>query len=105
MLYSGRPLYVNDLAVRSDAFIAAWLPGTEGNGLADMLVMPADGKPTRFTGRLPFPWPGQPCQFSTAAKDGVWMPIGGGLSGDEKDAAISSFSPADVPDPAGGCLN
>ena len=102
MLYSGRPLYVNDLAARSDAFIAAWLPGTEGNGLADMLVMPASGKPNRFTGRLPFPWPGQPCQFSTAAKEGVWMPIGGGLSGDEKAAATS---PADMPDPAGGCLN
>jgi len=102
MLYSGRPLYVNDLAARSDAFIAAWLPGTAGDGLADMLVMPADGQPNRFTGRLPFPWPAQPCQFSTAAKDGVWMPIGGGLSGDEKDAATS---PADAPDPAGGCLN
>ncbi|PTT82494.1 beta-glucosidase, partial [Pelomonas sp. HMWF004] len=32
LLYSGRPLYVNDLANRSDAFIAAWLPGTEGAG-------------------------------------------------------------------------
>jgi len=101
LLFSGRPLYVNDLAARSDAFIAAWLPGTEGAGLADMLIMPASGKPNRFTGRLSFPWPATPCQFATNGKD-AWWPVGAGLAGDEKDAWPS---PADVADPAGGCLN
>lgn len=83
LLYSGRPLYVNDLANKSDAFIAAWQPGTEGAGLADLLVAPADGKPwPGFTGRLSFPWPAGPCQFSShEAKP--WWPVGGGLSGSE----------------------
>lgn len=87
LLYSGRPLYVNDLANRSDAFIAAWLPGTEGAGLADLLVAPAAGEPAwpGFTGRLPFPWPAGPCQFSTREAN-PWWPIGGGLSGKEAKA-------------------
>ena len=83
LLYSGRPLYVNDLANRSDAFIAAWQPGTEGAGLVDLLVAPPDGKAwPGFTGRLPFPWPAGPCQFSSHEAR-PWWPVGGGLSGKE----------------------
>lgn len=55
---SGRPLFTGPLLNQADAFVAAWLPGTQGNGVADVLVAGADGKPRRdFTGRLPFPWP------------------------------------------------
>jgi beta-glucosidase len=62
LLYSGRPVAANDLINRSDAFIAAWLPGTEGMGLADMLLARASGKPSfDFTGRLPFDWPAADC--------------------------------------------
>jgi beta-glucosidase len=95
LLYSGRPLYVNDLANKSDAFIAAWQPGTEGAGLTDVLVAPSDGKPwAGFTGRLSFPWPAGPCQFSShEAKP--WWPVGGGLSG--KEAAAKT---ARLPEPA-----
>ncbi|MBW8845862.1 MAG: glycoside hydrolase family 3 protein [Burkholderiales bacterium] len=96
LLYSGRPLYVNDLANRSDAFIAAWQPGSEGTGLADVLVAPADSKPwPGFTGRLSFPWPAGPCQFSShEAKP--WWPVGGGLSGRETTVATSRLpEPAD----------
>lgn len=86
LLYSGRPLYVNDLANRSDAFIAAWQPGTEGAGLTDVLVAPADGRAwPGFTGRLSFPWPAGPCQFSTHEAQ-PWWPVGGGLSGRETKA-------------------
>lgn len=95
LLYSGRPLYVNDLANRSDAFIAAWLPGSEGAGLADVLVAPADGAPwPGFTGRLPFPWPAGPCQFSSREAS-PWWPLGGGLSGKE-----SRVNTARLPEPA-----
>ncbi|HEY1130419.1 MAG TPA: glycoside hydrolase family 3 protein [Roseateles sp.] len=96
LLYSGRPLYVNDLANRSDAFIAAWQPGTEGAGLADVLVAPADGKPwTGFTGRLSFPWPAGPCQFG-AHTASPWWPVGGGLSGKEARADVKPLpEPAD----------
>jgi len=55
---SGRPLFTGSLINAADAFVAAWLPGTQGNGVADVLVARRDGKPARdFTGRLPFAWP------------------------------------------------
>jgi hypothetical protein len=43
VLVSGRPLWVNDLMNLSDSFIAAWLPGTEGKGVSDLLVRQANG--------------------------------------------------------------
>jgi beta-glucosidase len=62
LLYSGRPVAANDLISRSDAFVAAWLPGTEGMGLADMLLARPDGRPAfNFTGRLSFDWPAGDC--------------------------------------------
>ena len=55
---SGRPMFAGKLINQSDAFVAAWLPGTQGNGVADVLVAGANGKsPRDFTGRLPFAWP------------------------------------------------
>lgn len=55
---SGRPLWTNPEINASDAFVAAWLPGTEGAGVADVLVAGADGRPRfDFTGRLSFSWP------------------------------------------------
>lgn len=55
---SGRPLFTGPLMNQADAFVAAWLPGTQGKGLADVLVARRNGKPLRdFTGRLPFAWP------------------------------------------------
>jgi beta-glucosidase len=67
VLVSGRPLYVNDLINRSDAFVAAWLPGTEGKGIADVLFADAQGLARYdFRGTLPFAWPRSPCQDSFA---------------------------------------
>jgi beta-glucosidase len=78
LLYSGRPVGANDLINRSDAFIAAWLPGTEGLGLADMLVARADGRAAfDFTGRLSFDWPAGDC---LAKKGGVQFHRGYGLT-------------------------
>lgn len=55
---SGRPLWVNPELNASDAFVAAWLPGTEGAGVADVLVGDAAGKPKMdFSGKLSFSWP------------------------------------------------
>ena len=55
---SGRPLWVNPEINASDAFVAAWLPGSEGGGVADVLVAGKDGKSRRdFTGKLSFSWP------------------------------------------------
>jgi beta-glucosidase len=58
---------VNDLINRSDAFVAAWLPGTEGKGIADVLFADAHGDAKYdFRGTLPFAWPRSPCQDSIA---------------------------------------
>ncbi len=73
LLFSGRPVAVNDLINRSDVFIAAWLPGTEGLGLADMLL----GRGYDFTGRLPFDWPAGDC---LPQKGGFQFRRGYGLS-------------------------
>jgi beta-glucosidase len=52
VLYSGRPLIINAALPLCDAVVAAWLPGAEGVGLADVLCGHVP-----FTGRLPQPWP------------------------------------------------
>ena len=58
VLLSGRPLWVNREIAEADGFVAAWLPGSEGEGLADVLIGDAQGRPLRdFTGHLPFHWP------------------------------------------------
>jgi beta-glucosidase len=55
---AGRPLWVNPELNQSNAFVVAWLPGTEGGGIADVLMADAAGKPrVDFTGKLPYPWP------------------------------------------------
>lgn len=55
---SGRPMWVNREINLANAFVAAWLPGSEGGGIADLLVANADGTPRyEFTGKLPFDWP------------------------------------------------
>jgi beta-glucosidase len=52
VLFSGRPMIVGDALDQSDALLAAWLPGTEGAGVADVLF--GDYKPS---GKLSFAWP------------------------------------------------
>ena len=55
---SGRPMFTNPEINAADAFVAAWLPGSQGNGVADVLVAGKDGRTARgFTGKLPFAWP------------------------------------------------
>jgi beta-glucosidase len=66
---SGRPLWVNPELNASDAFVAAWLPGSEGEGVADVLFRAADGTvPFDFSGRLSFSWPAtaMPVNFGPA---------------------------------------
>ncbi|MCD9095464.1 exo 1,3/1,4-beta-D-glucan glucohydrolase [Luteimonas fraxinea] len=61
---SGRPLWVNREINASNAFVAAWLPGSEGAGVADVLLQGADGKPQHdFKGKLSFSWPRRGNQY------------------------------------------
>ena len=58
VLLSGRPLWLNREFELADAFVAAWLPGSEGAGVADVLVGTSKARPRYdFAGRLGFPWP------------------------------------------------
>ena len=52
LLYTGRPLLINPIMPLCDALVAAWLPGTEGAGVVDLLFGVAP-----FTGTLPYTWP------------------------------------------------
>jgi beta-glucosidase len=69
---SGRPLWVNRELNLSDAFVAAWLPGSEGAGIADLLFKPTHGSAGRdFTGRLGFSWPASAMPVVFSASGGV----------------------------------
>jgi beta-glucosidase len=99
---SGRPLWVNDLLNLSDTFIAAWLPGTEGKGVADLLVAGKGAKPYEFTGRLSYSWPKSVCQTPLNVGDRGYAPLfayGYGLRRGER----SHLGRLDAAYPAGGC--
>ncbi len=80
---SGRALYANDLINLSSSFVAAWLPGTEGKGITDVLVAGEGGKPAHdFRGRLTFPWPAGACPNADSTPQ---FPLDSGLRyGDTK---------------------
>ncbi|MCJ2376285.1 exo 1,3/1,4-beta-D-glucan glucohydrolase [Vibrio sp. ZSDZ34] len=62
IFFSGRPLYLNEEIAKSSAFVAAWLPGSEGEGIIDVLVGDEDGKPRYdFQGKLSYSWPNKKC--------------------------------------------
>ncbi|MCX7655942.1 MAG: glycoside hydrolase family 3 C-terminal domain-containing protein, partial [Treponemataceae bacterium] len=79
VLISGRPLLLDEVALSCDAILAAWLPGTEGTGVVDVLL----GKIPR-TGRLPCAWPRSVEQlpldnFMQEGKEKPLFPLGWGL--------------------------
>ncbi|NVD43425.1 glycoside hydrolase family 3 protein [Qipengyuania atrilutea] len=76
LMITGRPLYVNPALNDADAFVVAWLPGSEGGGIADVLVGDETGEPRYdFTGKLPAAWP-RTAQMS----DGTLFDYGYGLT-------------------------
>jgi beta-glucosidase len=61
---SGRPLWVNREINAADAFVAAWLPGSEGAGIADVLLRGPGGDVQHdFKGKLSFSWPRTAIQY------------------------------------------
>ncbi len=83
---SGRPLWVNRELNAADAFVAAWLPGSEGAGVADVLF---GARPA--TGRLSFSWPGQCDGTPVNGPQGALFPLGYGLDFE----ASAPFAPLD----------
>ena len=75
VLLSGRPMIVTDEIDKWDGFIAAWLPGTEGSGVADVLF--GDHKPS---GKLSFSWPKSMDQFPIDPTDSHLYKFGFGLT-------------------------
>ncbi len=78
ILISGRPMILDSALDRSDALVAAWLPGTEGEGVADVLF--GDYKPT---GKLAYSWPRSMDQLPINVGDDNYDPLfpyGFGLS-------------------------
>jgi len=81
VLISGRPLVVSKQIKQSDAFVAAWLPGSEGHGIAEVLFGEYD-----FKGRLPHSWPKSEEDYSGKYGPNFWdssneplFPFGFGL--------------------------
>ncbi len=81
ILISGRPMVVTEHLDRWDAFVAAWLPGTEGQGVVDVLFGDYP-----FTGKLPYTWPRSMAQIpfdfdhmETAGPEAPLFPFGYGL--------------------------
>ncbi|MBN1577854.1 MAG: glycoside hydrolase family 3 C-terminal domain-containing protein [Chitinispirillaceae bacterium] len=68
VLITGRPLDISTVIGNCDAFVVAWLPGTEGKGIAEVLFR--DKPEYTFTGRLPFTWPKDITQEPVNAGDG-----------------------------------
>jgi beta-glucosidase len=79
IVFSGRPVLLGPVLESSDAVIAAWLPGTEGQGVADVLL--GNVKPT---GKLPHTWPRSmdqiPCNVGDDSAKDTLFPYGFGLT-------------------------
>jgi beta-glucosidase len=76
ILYSGRPVIITDQLPKANAFVAAWLPGTEGAGITDVLFG------SGFVGKLPVTWPSAVSAEPINSGDGktALFPLGYGLS-------------------------
>jgi len=73
---SGRPLWMNREINAADAFVAAWLPGSEGAGIADVLLRKADGTVQHdFKGKLSFSWPRTAVQYANNVGQDGYDPL------------------------------
>ena len=70
ILVSGRPRIMTSQIADADAFVAAWLPGTEGQGVAEVLFGDYG-----FTGKLSFSWPTQMSQIPINVGDANYNPL------------------------------
>ena len=78
VLLSGRPIIITNMLENADAFLAAWLPGTEGNGISDIIF--GDFAPI---GKLSVTWPTDMSQIPINVGDSEYaplFPVGYGLS-------------------------
>ena len=74
LFFTGRPLWVTKEINLSDAFVVAWLPGTESRGMTDVMVN-SDKTNYDFTGKLPFSWPKNTFQANLNYYDATSDPL------------------------------
>ncbi len=95
LFISGRPMWVNPEINASDAFVAVWLPGSEGGGIADVVFGDNSGEARYdFAGRLSFSWPRTANQVNVNVGDTDYSPLfpyGFGLRYDD-DGSLSRLS-------------
>ncbi|NMP31507.1 glycoside hydrolase family 3 protein [Thalassotalea sp. M1531] len=95
LFISGRPMWVNGELNASDAFVAVWLPGSEGNGVAEVIFSDANGKVQHdFKGKLSFSWPNSPSQAVVNRGDADYAPLlpyGFGLKYGDKNVLVDSL--------------
>jgi beta-glucosidase len=73
---TGRPLWINPELNASDAFVVAWLPGSEGKGVSDVLIRKNNGKVNfDFKGKLSFSWPNHALQTDLNLGDKNYKPL------------------------------
>jgi beta-glucosidase len=73
---SGRPMWVNPELNASDAFVAAFLPGSEGGGIADVLFKDSAGRVRHdFKGKLSYSWPKRADQTPLNVGDANYDPL------------------------------
>ncbi len=96
---TGRPLWVNAELNASDAFVVAWLPGSEGSGIADVIFTNENGEINYdFTGKLSFDWPAQelnPENTSLAVANHLFD-YGYGLSYNDKVLLANDLNEASI---------
>ena len=104
LFISGRPLWVNRVINASDAFVATWLPGSQGIAIADVLFSKTDGTVNHdFSGKLSFSWPMYPSQTTLNYDDKNYQPLfpfGYGLSYQDKKQIAALELNEDIPESA-----
>jgi beta-glucosidase len=96
IILSGRPLIISALLPQAEAWVAAWLPGSEGAGVTDVLF---GDQP--FSGKLPYTWPRSAAQLPLNVNniggktgcDGPLFPFGYGLRASDPSPQIQQCAP------------
>ncbi|WP_404340967.1 glycoside hydrolase family 3 protein [Pseudoalteromonas mariniglutinosa] len=95
LFISGRPMWVNAELNASDAFVATWLPGSEGDALSDVLFTKPDGSVNHdFKGKLSFSWPNNPIDNENRGDTDYnpLLPYGFGLTYGDKNVLADDLA-------------
>lgn len=96
LFITGRPLWVNRELNASDAFVVIWHPGSQGEGVADVIFKTTDDKINLdFSGKLSFSWPATPVQSPLNIGDDNYQPLfayGYGLTYEDVDSLSDELS-------------